>query len=85
MLRLNASEHGGEIALREKDCGLWKPTTWEQYHARTRDFALGLIEVLSVALSGQSSLRDAIAFACLFLFLVVRPTGIFGSRGGRAD
>jgi branched-chain amino acid transport system permease protein len=48
-------------------------------------FALGLIEVLSVALSGQSSLRDAIAFACLFLFLVVRPTGIFGGRGGRAD
>jgi branched-chain amino acid transport system permease protein len=47
-------------------------------------FALGLIEVLSVALTGQSSLRDAIAFACLFLFLVVRPTGIFGTGGGRA-
>jgi len=45
MLRLNAREHGGEIALREKDFGLWKPTTWEQYHLRTRDFALGLIEL----------------------------------------
>lgn len=45
MLRLNAREHGGEVALREKDFGLWKPFTWEQYHARTRDFALGLIEL----------------------------------------
>jgi len=45
MLRLNAREHGGEVALREKDFGLWKLVTWEQYHARTRDFALGLIEL----------------------------------------
>jgi branched-chain amino acid transport system permease protein len=47
-------------------------------------FALGLIEVLSVAISGQSSMRDAIAFACLFLILLVRPTGILGSRQARA-
>lgn len=45
MLRLNAREHGGEVALREKDFGLWKLVTWEQYHTRTRDFALGLIEL----------------------------------------
>ncbi|HEY4204082.1 MAG TPA: AMP-binding protein, partial [Xanthobacteraceae bacterium] len=45
MLRLNAREHGNEVALREKDFGLWKPYTWEQYHARTRDFALGLVEL----------------------------------------
>src|SRR3569833_2927900 len=45
MLRLNAREHGGETALREKDFGLWKLVTWEQYHSRTRDFALGLIEL----------------------------------------
>ena len=24
LLRLNAKEHGGEIALREKDLGLWR-------------------------------------------------------------
>src|SRR5947207_8089751 len=46
-------------------------------------FALGLIEVLSVAITGQSSMRDAIAFACLFLILLVRPTGILGSRQAR--
>ncbi len=45
MLRLNAREHGNEIALREKDFGLWKLLTWEQYHSRTRDFALGLVEL----------------------------------------
>ncbi|CAN5250723.1 hypothetical protein BH10PSE10_BH10PSE10_00260 [soil metagenome] len=28
MLRLNAKEHGSEIALREKDLGLWRVFTW---------------------------------------------------------
>jgi long-chain acyl-CoA synthetase len=45
MLRLNAREQGSEVALREKDYGLWKLVTWEQYHARTRDFALGMVEL----------------------------------------
>jgi long-chain acyl-CoA synthetase len=45
MLRLNAREHGNEVALREKDFGLWKPFTWEQHHDRTRSFALGLVEL----------------------------------------
>jgi long-chain acyl-CoA synthetase len=45
MLRLNAREFGGEIALREKDLGLWKPFTWNDYHSRVRDFALGMIEL----------------------------------------
>ena len=45
MLRLNAREHGGEVALREKDFGLWKPVTWARYQERTRDFALGLVEL----------------------------------------
>ena len=45
LLRLNAREHGGEIALREKDFGLWKPFTWNDYQARVHDFALGLVEL----------------------------------------
>jgi long-chain acyl-CoA synthetase len=45
MLRLNAREFGSEIALREKDLGLWKPFTWNNYHTRVRDFALGMIEL----------------------------------------
>src|ERR1700726_3207204 len=45
LLRLNASEHGGEIALREKDFGLWKPFTWDDYQTRVHDFALGLVEL----------------------------------------
>ncbi|GJE01558.1 long-chain fatty acid--CoA ligase [Methylobacterium isbiliense] len=42
LLALNAAEHPHDIALREKDFGLWRPTTWVQYNARVRDFALGL-------------------------------------------
>jgi branched-chain amino acid transport system permease protein len=46
-------------------------------------FLLGLVEVMSVALTGQSSYRDAIAFAALFLILVLRPTGLLGTRAAR--
>src|SRR4029453_10178483 len=45
LLRLNAREHGGKIALREKDLGLWRIFTWNDYQERVRDFALGMIEL----------------------------------------
>src|SRR5580692_1184155 len=45
LLRLNAHEYGGEIALREKDFGLWKPFTWNDYQTRVHDFALGMVEL----------------------------------------
>jgi branched-chain amino acid transport system permease protein len=44
---------------------------------------LGLIEVLSVVITGQSQMRDAIAFTLLFLILLVRPRGLLGARGLR--
>src|SRR5207249_3640816 len=44
----------------------------------------GFALVMSVALTGQSSMRDAIAFACLFLMLLVRPTGLLGVKQARA-
>jgi long-chain acyl-CoA synthetase len=45
LLRLNALEHGSEIALREKDFGLWRPFTWNDYQTRVHDFALGMVEL----------------------------------------
>jgi long-chain acyl-CoA synthetase len=45
LLRLNANEHGHEIALREKDFGLWREFTWNEYHARVKDFTLGMVEL----------------------------------------
>src|SRR5579864_1811133 len=45
LLRLNAREFGKEIALREKDLGLWKFFTWNDYHTRVKDFTLGLVEL----------------------------------------
>jgi long-chain acyl-CoA synthetase len=44
LLRLNANEQGSEVALREKDLGLWREFTWNDYQVRVRDFALGLVE-----------------------------------------
>jgi long-chain acyl-CoA synthetase len=45
LLRLNAKEFGSEVALREKDLGLWKVFTWNDYQRRVHDFALGLVEL----------------------------------------
>jgi long-chain acyl-CoA synthetase len=45
LLRLNAREHGGEVAMREKDFGLWRSFTWADCQGRVRDFALGLVEL----------------------------------------
>jgi branched-chain amino acid transport system permease protein len=46
-------------------------------------FLLGLVEVLSIAITGQSSYRDAIAFAALFLILIFRPSGLLGAPAVR--
>lgn len=40
--------------------------------------AFGLSEVLTVALTGTSNLRDAVAFTVLFAILLLRPSGILG-------
>lgn len=40
--------------------------------------AFGLSEVLTVAITGTSNLRDAVAFAVLFAILLLRPSGILG-------
>jgi long-chain acyl-CoA synthetase len=45
LLRLNAQEHPAEIALREKDLGLWRSFTWDDYHQRVKAFALGLYDL----------------------------------------
>ena len=45
-------------------------------------FALGLVEVFTVAQIG-SSFRDVVSFAVLFLVLVARPRGLFGRAAAR--
>ncbi|MGO9016931.1 MAG: branched-chain amino acid ABC transporter permease [Syntrophobacteraceae bacterium] len=44
--------------------------------------AFGLSEVFTVALTGTSNLRDAVAFSVLFVILVLKPSGLLGR--GRA-
>jgi long-chain acyl-CoA synthetase len=42
LLAHNAAHHGADIALREKQFGIWRSLTWAEYHDRTRAMALGL-------------------------------------------
>jgi long-chain acyl-CoA synthetase len=38
----NVREHGRRVALREKDLGIWKRVTWEDYYEHVQNFAMGL-------------------------------------------
>jgi len=42
ILRHNGREHGADIAMREKELGIWRTLSWAAVAARTRDLALGL-------------------------------------------
>ncbi len=42
LLAHNAARHGHEIAMREKQFGIWRSFTWADVAARTRAIALGL-------------------------------------------
>ena len=45
LLLRNARDRGGEIALREKEFGIWQSITWAGYAERVRNFARGLVEL----------------------------------------
>src|SRR5206468_8073166 len=42
LLLQNAERLGERAALREKDVGIWRETSWRRYGERVRDFSLGL-------------------------------------------
>ncbi len=43
LLVANARKLGGRAALREKDLGIWRETSWARYCERVRDVSLGMI------------------------------------------
>ena len=45
ILARNASKHGSEIALREKERGIWKETTWAEYAEEVLACAAGLEKI----------------------------------------
>ena len=45
LLLKNARERGDEVALREKEFGIWQSLTWTEYAERVRNFARGLVEL----------------------------------------
>lgn len=42
LLWRNARAHGDDIAMREKEFGIWRALNWSEVADRTRDMALGL-------------------------------------------
>ncbi len=44
LLLANATAHGGDVAMREKQFGVWRAFTWGDVLERTRNLALGLAE-----------------------------------------
>ena len=42
LLQRNARNHPDEVALREKEFGIWRSLTWGEYQTRVKTFALGL-------------------------------------------
>jgi long-chain acyl-CoA synthetase len=43
LLRQRAAMHGDELALREKEYGIWNPYSWSHYYETARAVALGLL------------------------------------------
>ena len=41
MLRDNARRHPNQVAIRQKEFGIWKPCTWRDYFERARHVGLG--------------------------------------------
>ena len=45
LLARRAKDHPDQVALREKEFGIWQETTWAGFLERVRSFALGLVEL----------------------------------------
>ena len=45
LLLENAERFGERAALREKEFGIWRETSWRRYGERVRDFSLGLVSL----------------------------------------
>ncbi|MDE2796903.1 MAG: AMP-binding protein [Gemmatimonadota bacterium] len=45
LLARRAKDHPDQVALREKEFGIWQETTWAGFLDRVRSFALGLVEL----------------------------------------
>src|SRR5256885_4287437 len=45
MLAERARSDALRVAIRQKDFGIWKPTSWARYHERASHFGLGLAQL----------------------------------------
>jgi len=72
ILRHNAANYGSDIAMREKEFGIWNEFSWQDYHDRVQWMALGMLEL------GVKS-KDAVA-----LLGDNRPEWIWGEVAAHA-
>ena len=45
LLARRAADHPDQVALREKEFGIWQEITWAGFLGRVRSFSLGLVEL----------------------------------------
>lgn len=45
LLRYNAENHGSDVAVREKDLGIWHQSTWAEYGAKVKHITLAIAEL----------------------------------------
>lgn len=86
LLEVNAGRYGDQVALREKDLGIWQRISWRQYLEEVRDLALGM-KALGLEDSGgkvsilgdncpQWLYADIAAQACRAISVGVYPTNV---------
>ncbi len=86
LFKNNRLRYGNRTALREKDLGIWKKVSWNQYWEHVRNFALGLKglgledQEGKVSILGDNCLEwlyaDIAAQACRAISIGVYPTNV---------
>jgi long-chain acyl-CoA synthetase len=86
LLEINAGRYGDQVALREKDLGIWQRISWRQYLEEVRDLALGMKELGLEDSGGKVSIlgdncpqwlyADIAAQACRAISVGVYPTNV---------
>jgi len=75
----NVRGHGDRVALREKDLGIWKRVTWNDYYRHVRDFAMGLKSLGFKAEDKVSILGDN---CCEWLYADIAAQSLHGIAVG---
>ena len=90
LLARNASNHGSDIAVREKERGIWKESTWAEYAEEVLACAAGLEKIgvepgKAVLDSGRQPCTAISGHACDFAARGLRNAGLSGCDARRTS